>query len=514
MNKNILLSIVTANKNDEYYEDQLQRTKFILNYYSFLLKKINAVSKIEYIIVDWGSDNFFSDYFYKEISMCPAFKFINIPKNEVKKCELDFDISEALNVGIKNSLGKHIMVSTPDSFFPLSVFNNLINFLESPELYGIKGNEYKLVPRKFLDDDFIIYESDMKLVDQYLCSLNHSAFQYPKFPINSGGGTGGNLLKKKQWLQIGGIKKTVKYNRGQDLINLHNTSKICSHIDTSTFGFYLLKLPRTKFGSRKIQIEKGIIHNKNLTFDKNENIINQNKINIIKSTNLPKKKNGLNIKKSSFESKEPITFKEIIQTIFDCISLINLQIMSLISKDIQFILNMKTTIKKKKLKIIILDETQAARFINCLARTFQDLKFIILMNPITNNSMSIINFRTNLTYTMLRINPNYYGHLKVLEFKEDILKSINKLKSICIIQDHSTDNFLNFQNEFSSTKVNTIRKLTSNTKSIDYEIEGDFATRQKNRKILTSNIFLNFITFGLVALFKVKRFLGALKRSL
>ena len=247
MIKNILLSIVAVNKNDEYYEDQLQRTKFILNYYSYLLNQLNAVSKIEYVLVDWGSDNFFSDYFYKEISKCPAFKFINVPKSEVKKCELDFDVSEAINLGIKKSLGEHIMVTTPDSFLPLSVFNNLINLLESPELYGITGNEYKLVPRKLLDDDFIIYETNMELVDQYLQSLNHSAFQYPKFPLNSGGGTGGNLLKKKQWFQIGGYKKNLKHNRGQDLINLHETSKIWSHIDISTFGSFIILIPLFKF---------------------------------------------------------------------------------------------------------------------------------------------------------------------------------------------------------------------------------------------------------------------------
>ena len=122
MTKSILLSIITVNKNDGYHENQLQRTKFILNYLTHSLNKLNAVYKVEYLIVDWGSTEPFSNFLYKEVSMCPAIKFINVPAEETAKCELNFDVSEAFNIGIKNSLGEHIMFASPDQFFPLSVF--------------------------------------------------------------------------------------------------------------------------------------------------------------------------------------------------------------------------------------------------------------------------------------------------------------------------------------------------------------------------------------------------------
>ena len=38
-----LLSIVTTNKNDQYFENQLLRTKFIINYFVYSTKKMNAV---------------------------------------------------------------------------------------------------------------------------------------------------------------------------------------------------------------------------------------------------------------------------------------------------------------------------------------------------------------------------------------------------------------------------------------------------------------------------------------
>ena len=128
-----LLSIVTTNKNDQYFENQLLRTKFIINYFVYSTKKMNAVNKVEYIIVDWGSDEPFSNYFHKEISMCASLKFINVPREETEKCKLSFDTTKATNIGINNSSAEYIMITGSDQFFPLSVFNNLLNFLEKPE---------------------------------------------------------------------------------------------------------------------------------------------------------------------------------------------------------------------------------------------------------------------------------------------------------------------------------------------------------------------------------------------
>jgi hypothetical protein len=512
MTKSILLSIVTVNKNDEYHENQLQRTKFILNYLTYSLEKLNAVFKVEYLIVDWGSTEPLSNFFYKEVSKCPAIKFINIPHEETEKCELNFDVSEAFNIGLKNSLGEHIMFTSPDQFFPLSVFNNLLNILEKPVIYGIQGNEYKLVPRKFLKDDFFINETNMEVVDQYLQSLNHSAMPYPNFPINSGGGAGGNLLKKKQWIEIGGIKNTKKHNRGQDLVNLHETSKICSHIDTSTFGSFLLKLPRTKAGFRKTKVDEVKNQLNYLTF-RYQSIVNLNNIEIISNLNPPKKKIDYN-KQLVSEKKNTFTIKEVISTIIDCISLSNIYAISLKSQDIQFILKIKTIIKTNKLKNIILDERQAIRFTTYLAKSIPDLKFIILMSSKKNSSLDILKFRTAITYHINDLKSQYYGHIKVVNLEEDSLKLINDLKKLCIIRDFSTDNLTYFDYEFSSSKINATRTFINNSKTLTYNIKGNFVFIQKNQKLLLSDSFLNLIIYTLKTLNKLRKFLGVLKRKL
>ena len=310
---------------------------------------MNALNKVEYIIVDWGSKEPLSNYFYDEISKCSAIKFINIPEKETKKSKLNFDHSKASDIGINSSLGEHVMLTGSDQFFPLSVFNNMLNILEKPETFGISGDEYKLVPRKFLQDDFFIYDENMEKVDQYFQKLSHSMLPLaPDFQMNDGSGAGGTILKKKQWSQIGGIKDTEQHNRGQDLVIFHETSEICSHIDTATFGFFLLKLPRSESGFRQTHIKKLKNPLNYLKFDKDESLINSKNIEIVSSLNLPQKK--LNIEEQlSLKKEQDLTIKEIIKTTIECSIFTVFSKINLKSQDIFFILNMKSIIETNKL---------------------------------------------------------------------------------------------------------------------------------------------------------------------
>ena len=486
MSNNPLLSIITVNKNDLFQENNLQRTKFILNYFEYSLNKMNAINKVEYLIIDWGSEEPLSNSFYQEISMCPAIKFINVAKEETEKFDLQLDMSKALNLGIKNSLGEHVMLIGSDTFFPLSVFNNLLNILEKPDSYGLKGNEFKIVPRKFLEDDFFIYEKNMEKVETYLQSLNQSAILYPKFSLNTGGGAGGNLLKKEQWLQIGGIKQTLKHNRGQDIVNLHETSKICSHIDASNFGIYSLKLPRTEGGSRNAILKKVNNILDSLTFENDENIINSIKYETINSSNLPKKKINFNIQ-FPLKKKDTLKFKEIIKVIFDCILLTTFNGITLKSQDIKFILKMKNIIKKNKLKNIILDKKQAARFIIYLATSIVDVKFIVFMDSKANTPLEVLKFRVEILERIQQKNPQHYGHIKVVNYEQSILESIDRTQDVCIMQDHTKDDKLSFKKEFSSPKINVIRLFKNNTKTIMYSDEDNYFQNQNESRIFLSD---------------------------
>jgi hypothetical protein len=122
--------------------------------------------------------------------------------------------------------------------------------------------------------------------------------------------------------------------------------------------------------------------------------------------------------------------------------------------------------------------------------------------------MEVLKFRTLLTGTINKKKPRHYGHIKVVNFEQDFLKIFNKSNEVCIMQDFSSNSLLNFKKEFSSIKINAIRTKMSNTKIVDYNIEGEFDSNQKNPKIIGSDIVINFLIYTLTTLRKVKRALG------
>jgi hypothetical protein len=508
-----LLSIVTVNRNDNYHKNLVQRTKFILNYFIYSLKKMNAFNKVEYIIVDWGSQEPFSNFFYKELSSCPSIKFINVPKEETVKNEIDFDTSKAINLGINNCSGEHVMLGGADQFFPISVFNNLINVLEKPEMYGIKGDEYKIVPRKFLDDDFFIYESNMEKVDIYFQRLKQSMNTFKSYPMNCGGGAGGNLIKKKDLLKIGGIKDTKPYNDGQDIILINDISNFTTHIDTATFGCYLLKLPRSKYGDRKKERDISANTQHLWEFGKYENLMNLDNIEIIDFSNPPKKKLFLDSKVPS-TYKEPISCGEVIKTISDCTFFLNYFKFSLDSSDIEFILNIKRAVKTNHIKHIIFDEKQAKRFIFYFAKNFPDNTFLILLDPKKYNSLDTVKFRTIITASLK--SSRHYGHIEVTNSEKSIYKIIDKSTRLCVIQDlcSQEQDQMNFIHEIDLNLINAIRLLGKYANDKGYKIINKFTLKDNYEQKIKFNKISNFFIFFLIFLIKFKKKLSKLKISM
>ena len=517
MIKNPLLSIITTNKNDNYRENTIQRLKFILNYLTYSLKKIDAEEKVEYITVDWGSDEPLSNYFHKEISNCQSIKFINISKEETKKYKLNFDTAKALNVGIDHSLGEHLMFTSSDMFFPLSVLTNFINFLEKPHLYGLKGDEYKVIPRKYLKDDFIIFEKNMETVDLYLRNLNHSEMQVDEFTFHDGSGAGGTLLKKNQILKIGGIKDSDFHNHGNDNVLFHEISNYCSHIDTATFGSFLLRLPITKSGSRvKKKRKKGKIYNSldYLGFEKSVKFINSRNIETINYLNPPKKKK-FDIKiNTKTEADKNFSFKEIIRSIIECSIFTVFSEISLKSNDIHFILEIKTLIKKNKIKNIFLDEAQSLRFISYMAYSFQDISLFIIIDSKKYSQLDILKLRNSFACRLKIL--NHYGYLKVINFNQFDFKSLNTYENYCIIEESTSKiNKLSiFKKEINTNKINTVRQKKNDLKIPSYIIEDGQSYREKNSISFYFDIFVTSLIYILKLFFKVKRFFGNIKRSL
>ena len=121
------------------------------------------------------------------------------------------------------------------------------------------------------------------------------------------------------------------------------------------------------------------------------------------------------------------------------------------AKDIQFIIEITKIIRENRIKCVILDEYQASRFSIFLAKIFQDLRIIIIMNEDKNTTLNILKFRTSLTYY---IENKFLLITELVRFNKDIFKLFKKIKNVCIIQDFCSG-ILHFEKEFNSIKINS-----------------------------------------------------------
>ena len=119
--------------------------------------------------------------------------------------------------------------------------------------------------------------------------------------------------------------------------------------------------------------------------------------------------------------------------------------------------------------------------------------------------MNILRLRTLLTSTINKKVSKYYGHVKVVSFEQKVLKYLNKDQDVCIIQDFSFGNILDFKKEFSSVKVSSYRTKINNSKSIKYNIESESDVMHDTSIILRSETFINFLIYALKSLRKLKR---------
>ena len=166
-----------------------------------------------------------------------------------------------------------------------------------------------------------------------------------------------------------------------------------------------------------------------------------------------------------------------------------------------------------KLNCIFIDEEQSKRFLSFLAKSFPDTTFYVIINPKKSTPLQILKFRNTLVRLAAR--HQYYGYIRLINFDKEPTKDWPKISNACIIQDFSSkaDNLPPIEKQFRCTKINTIRTLKNNTKKVVYEIKSNYKINQKKAKILTSDAFINSGIYTLNIVFRIKRFLGNIRRQ-
>jgi len=120
------------------------------------IEKLNfPKNKLEVIVVDNGSRDGSKE---KIAKLFPKIKLICLKK--------DIGLPASLNLGIKKSKGKYIMIANDDIVLEKNSIKNMVNFLEKNTNVGVLGGKvfYKDEPKKLSDSacDFNFYLGEIK----------------------------------------------------------------------------------------------------------------------------------------------------------------------------------------------------------------------------------------------------------------------------------------------------------------------------------------------------------------
>lgn len=145
-NQQIIVSIIFSNFNGGNEPIKCLRS----------INKLNFPKKnLEIIVVDNGSKDGSKE---KIIKLFSKIKLVNLKK--------DIGLPASLNLGIKMSKGKYLMIANDDIIFEKDSIKNMVNFLEKNTNVGVLGGKvfYKDEPKKLSDSacDFNMYKGEIK----------------------------------------------------------------------------------------------------------------------------------------------------------------------------------------------------------------------------------------------------------------------------------------------------------------------------------------------------------------
>lgn len=132
MKEEILLSIVTCGKNDDFAGNFVQRLEHNINKIIDGINKL-GLSDIEVIVTDWGSDPENKLSVVANIEKSDYVKFLYVSPELCKKYSPDsnFSVPHSINCGMRRSTGRYVMYIDGDSYIPNNSLEKLYNLLKT-----------------------------------------------------------------------------------------------------------------------------------------------------------------------------------------------------------------------------------------------------------------------------------------------------------------------------------------------------------------------------------------------
>jgi hypothetical protein len=142
-----LLSLIVGGRNDGYMGDFLWRLGTAINFLADSLSTIDALSKVELVVCDWGS----ATPLHSALALSPAgreiTRFVIVPPEMAASAQLDspFPIPLVQNVAIRRSRGEFIAQTDSDILFRPNTLLALLEILDNKKHIGIDPRKALLV---------------------------------------------------------------------------------------------------------------------------------------------------------------------------------------------------------------------------------------------------------------------------------------------------------------------------------------------------------------------------------
>ncbi len=272
------ISIIMGGRNDEYQNDYIFKTSYVLNYTLEAIYKNKLEKYFEVIFVDWGSKKLLSDTLYIRKNLRKTIQFLYVPKyisNKEKDFKRRINTSKAHNVGIRRSNSEFCLLSMADQIYPSYVFKNLYDLVNGYTIdKNILNKSYFYIPRKYLAYDYFKNYPSNEMVNRYFQNVNFSLQKWKNSGFLVGAGYGAALAKKKIFEDVGGLNENYYISRdvGQispDLEYHQRHSYKYDAIDASNFGIFTYRFYEKNNNREKYLVNR--LPPNNITFKKNNN---------------------------------------------------------------------------------------------------------------------------------------------------------------------------------------------------------------------------------------------------
>jgi hypothetical protein len=251
------LSIVSILKNDDHDHSLVYKLNTILGIYNSLFKNYTN-KKIELLFVDWGSKKPVLDSLKITKFLSKQISYFHILPKDAKKInpKESFPVAQALNFGIRKSVGQYIMVTGVDQFLGPQQLSLLISILETPKYHHLDPLALFTMPRKFLNAKWHLWKEPPAHTIFYLNYLNQHKLPFYNDNVNYCSGEGA-LLTHKENIEVSLLLDESWNGYGWNDIQLFlRSTQKKEHHNLGNNGIFMYKFPRS-LGSRKNLVNAG-----------------------------------------------------------------------------------------------------------------------------------------------------------------------------------------------------------------------------------------------------------------